>query len=159
MERSGFRPNGGGEQLPLLPAALAEATAAEAAGEVARRGPGRPPGARNRRTDEWVDYLLGRYRSPLVVLAETYSRPVEVLAAELGCTREDAFKIQIEAASRLAPYLHQKQPLAVNVNAQGVVQLVIETAAMRGQISGADGEFTIEAEIVENQGVGDDDRA
>lgn len=45
---------------------------------------GRPKGARNRSTEEWRKFILGRYRSPAVFLAEMYSRTPAQLAAELG---------------------------------------------------------------------------
>lgn len=83
-------------------------------GESGPKG-GRPAGARNRRTQEWVDFILRQYRSPLMVLAETYSRPVEELAHLLGCDRLEAFKAQQAAAIALAPYLHQRQPMAVEL--------------------------------------------
>jgi len=94
-------------------------------GQPQVRGPGRPKGSRNKRTDEWVDYLLRGRRPPLLVLAETYSRPVDQLAKELSITKGEAFKLQLLAAKELAPYVHQKQPLAVQVDARGVVTLVI----------------------------------
>lgn len=132
-------------QLPLLE------TGADDDGIIAvanaRRGAGRPKGAKNKRTAEWVEYLLGRYRSPLVVLAETYSRPVVELARELNCKREDAMKMQISAATALAPFVHQKQPLMVNVDRSGVVTLVIvDGARVHGEGQGDettvfDGEF------------------
>ena len=116
-------------QLPLLPlredgSAVDEATD-PSDGEVSR-GPGRPPGARNRRTQEWVDYILSKYPSPLEALASTYARPVEALAKELNCSRADAYKIQQQAAVNLAPYIHQKQPMAMQIEGKGMVQLIIQ---------------------------------
>lgn len=104
-------------QAPLPFAELAapiEAPAPAPAGAPGR--PGRPAGSRNKRTEEWVAYLLGRYRSPLVMLAETYSRTTASLAAELQCKKSEAFDIQVKAATALAPYLHQKLPQAVEVD-------------------------------------------
>lgn len=105
--------------------------------EVQQRGPGRPAGAPNKRTTAWVEYLLNQYSSPLVVLAETYSRPVNELAKELGCDRESAYRLQIAAAQALAPYLHQKQPLAVQIDAKGVVHLTIHRAPVATVGAGA----------------------
>jgi hypothetical protein len=125
LRRSGApRPAVPAEQLPLLEVAPGEAEAEPAAPAGERRG-GRPPGARNRRTEEWVDYLLSRYRSPLIVLAETYSRPAEVLAAELGISRAEAFAMQLTAARELAPYVHARQALAAPAVPTAAVELVL----------------------------------
>jgi hypothetical protein len=136
-------------QLPLLAGQADEEQGEELAATPsdAPRGPGRPPGAKNKRTDEWCDYLMQRYRSPLVVLAETYSRPVELLQRELNCSRLDAFKLQLGAAKELAPYVHQKQPIAVTVDGAGVVRMVVETspevAAMMAASGNGDGAIVI----------------
>lgn len=131
---TGEAPAAEGEQLALLPLSErgAEAPADLADMEPGRRGPGRPAGARNKRTEDWVRYLTSRYRSPLVGLAEIYSRKVSELAAELGfgsLTPEVALKLlaaQIEAMKALAPYVHQRQPLAVQIDERRTVRLVVE---------------------------------
>jgi hypothetical protein len=113
------------DQLSLLPtpAAIADAGASD---EIAQRsGPGRPAGSRNKRTQEWADFVLSRYSSPLIGMAETYSRPVEDLARELGCTRLEAFKLQLQAREALAPYVHQKQPQAIDLPDGALVQIVL----------------------------------
>lgn len=110
-------------QLDLLP--LSERGDRE---ELAPEGParrGRPPGSKNKRTEAWQDYLLGKYRSPLEVLAQTFSRPTAELARELGCTLLEAFKEQLDAAKDLAPYLHQKMPQAIDLKGIPVVPLTI----------------------------------
>lgn len=97
---------------------------------IARSGPkgGRPAGARNKSTEEWRAYLLARYRSPLVGLLEIASRSPRELAQQIGLyeyfqdvdgdVRQrlavvDAFKIQVDALKAALPYLHQRQPLAI----------------------------------------------
>ena len=164
------------EQLPLpIKGALADDAGGGEAQAVAEsqpqgRGPGRPPGARNRRTDEWVDYLLARYRSPLIVLAEMYSRSVGELVKEVGCTKLEAIKLQIFAAEKLAPFVHQKQPLAIQVDAHGVVRLVIEgglpggggpTAGPAGEGEGVreevGGVMVLEGQVIEGSGAEDGD--
>lgn len=100
------------DQLDMLP--LAPSAGAKQA-PVDRRGPGRPAGARNKRTQEWADYLLARYTSPLVGLAEIANRPVTQLARELSCGHLDAAKLQMAAMTKLAEYVHQKQPTAVEL--------------------------------------------
>jgi len=87
--------------------------------------PGRPKGARNKRTEDWTTYILARYRSPLLFMADTYSRPVNELATFLHCDREDAFKIQQSAASNLAPYLHQRQAQAIQIEGKAAINLTI----------------------------------
>lgn len=100
---------------------------------------GRPKGARNKSTDEWVRYYLGRYRSPLTALGELYSRPLEDLVDELqrmadkqarlkvgdgaGFTIDvarinplDVLKLQRDAAVAILPYIHKRQPIEVEVD-------------------------------------------
>lgn len=108
---------------------------------------GRPKGAKNRSTEQWRDYILARYRSPLVALAEMWSRTPAQLAADLGLYKfhegkmvvapvldangvwledgdgkprwqpvlatGDAAAMQQAAMIAALPYLHQKQPLAI----------------------------------------------
>lgn len=148
-----------GEQLALLPTDAAAGMIADqsAEGDAAqRRGPGRPPGSRNRRTEEWTDFILGNYRSPLLFLAETYTRPAAVLAAELNCKMQDAFKMQVAAAEALAPFVHQKQPVAVQVDASGIVTLVLEAGGI-GQAAGQAGDDAIVIEHVEGGSDADPD--
>lgn len=150
------------EQLPLLPSEQIdllplEARARHQALQQPRRA-GRPPGAINRSTKAWREFLLAKHRSPLEVLAETYSRPVQDLAAELGCTKLEAFQLQQRAAAELAPYLHGKMPIEVEINANGVVQLVLETP-LGGAMPVGTGSILDGATIVEYQQVseGSDD--
>jgi hypothetical protein len=117
-------------QLPLLPPAEIEGEGeADGAG---KRGPGRPPGARNKRTMSIVTWIERRYPSPLEAMAGAYSKNVYLLAAELGLkspTFEQLAQIlefQLRAATALAPYLHQKQPVAVQVDSRGIVRLILE---------------------------------
>ena len=75
---------------------------------LTRAGRGRPLGARNRTTRDWLDYLSRRYGSPLEILAQMARAPTDELAQELGCTRLDAYVQKRRAAESLAPYLHPK---------------------------------------------------
>jgi hypothetical protein len=148
------------EQLPLLPSEqldLLPTAPAERVLEMrAPRKAGRPAGAINRSTKAWREYLGQRYRSPLEVLAETYSRPTMDLALELGCTLLEAYELQRKCAVDLAPYMHGKMPIEVELNGGGLVQLVINTGL--DQVSGSvesDG-ISIEGTIVSNQDVNED---
>lgn len=114
--------------LPLAPRAV------EATGKA-----GRPAGTRNKSTEEWVKYFLSRHRSPLTALAELYSRPLGELVDELqamsdkhkrwkpGSETRDGYweciqinplevlKMQQQAMVALLPYVHRKQPMAIEV--------------------------------------------
>lgn len=107
--------------LPLLPAdavaGLPQEPAARRASiaAAAPRQAGRPKGAKNKSTEAFRRLFLSKYQSPLIVLAEVYSRPVADLAAELGCTKLEAFDRQVKAADAVAPFIHGKMPVEVAV--------------------------------------------
>jgi len=92
---------------------------------IANRGAGRPAGAINRATREFRDYILARHRSPLVTLARLQSADPLELAKQLGCKPQEALDRIIRAAECLAPYLHQKQAIAVDVSNTKTVFLTI----------------------------------
>jgi hypothetical protein len=114
----------GADDLAALPAQGYERVKALRTGR-----PGRPVGAINRSTDEWRRYLLSRYASPLQVLCETFSRPVADLMLELGCTRLEAFRIQMMAAAEAAPYLHGKMPIEVAVTGRRAMFIMADPKA------------------------------
>lgn len=145
------------EQLDLLRDQTGQVD--RAALPSAPRGRGRPAGATNKRTEEVRRYLLSRYAHPLEVLAQIYSRPVDALAAELGCTRVEALAAQVKAAAEVAPYVEGKMPVAVDMAVRGDFTLAIEGLnASAGEIeelrllSFQPGDI-VEAEFVEDQGL------
>jgi hypothetical protein len=93
------------------------------------RAPGRPLGARNRSTEAWREYLLSRYRSPLVSCLEIAAKTPRQLAEEWGLYERvgagefaqdrlatgEAAKLILEALKVVAPYLHGKVPLEIKV--------------------------------------------
>lgn len=81
----------------------------------AKRGPGRPPGSANKRTEDLRRFILSRFRHPVVALTEIYSMPVEELAAYVGCDKLDALALQIKAAAEVAPYVDSKMPARIQV--------------------------------------------
>ncbi len=112
-----------------------------------RSGPqgGRPRGSRNRTTQEWVRYLSSRYQSPLVGLAETWSRPARQLAEALelkkivvlkdadGNERAEevldvASAVAMQQQARIAalPYWHQRLPLALEVKSEQLGVMLIQ---------------------------------
>jgi hypothetical protein len=115
--------------LPLLPASCLPVVENYAIKVSGNRGAGRPAGSINRNTKEWREYILQRYQSPLIAMAETYSRPTEVLAKELGCSKLEAFNLQQKAAADLAPYVHQKMPMAIEAGEGGLINLIINTGS------------------------------
>ncbi|WP_448207279.1 hypothetical protein [Azospirillum sp. sgz302134] len=123
-----------------------------------RRGRGRPAGSRNRRTEDWQRLVLSTHRSPLLVLADFYSMPVEELAARLQCSRLDAAKLQMAAARDLAPYLHQRLPQALSLDVNGTLPILhLHMGAPAGAVpagsSGSDVLEIVATDIVENQGL------
>ena len=150
-------------QLPLYPADQLDALPLDGTRQSAllapRSGPGRPPGRANKRTEEWRDFLLKRYRSPLIGLAETIARPVGVLALELGCTRLEAFQLQQKAMIELAPYCHGKMPVEINVQGKMPVLIMADPAqflaACAEQGEEADLLDLSAVEIIANQEVSD----
>lgn len=102
----------------------------------APRGRGRPPGSRNKSTEDWSRFLLTRYRSPLIGLAEIAQATPAALQQELGgapdsegkggVTLPECLRIIMSAQQALAPYLHQKQPTALDAGGAGLFTLVIE---------------------------------
>lgn len=99
------------EQLALLPE-TGRITRDQV--EALPRGRGRPPGASNRRTAAWRDYLLSRYTHPLETLMAIQSTPADVLAAELGCKPVEALAIIKSAAAEAAPYMESKMATIVD---------------------------------------------
>jgi hypothetical protein len=142
------------EQLTLLPLPAAPDTPAP----PVKRGRGRPPGATNKRTTEWADYILARYGSPLEAMASYWARPVAVLAAELGCSAFEAAKLALIAAKESAPYVHSKMPVLVDVEGKGLVNLTINTSSERFGGARSDGKtITITAETVDEKSEGNSD--
>lgn len=119
-----YEPPAEEEQLDLL--GLPE-PATEAGRKLieTKRGPGRPPGARNKRTQRTVDWLLSVYQDPRAVLLAIAQAPADELAARLGCTPMEALQEKRLAAAAVLPYVAQRQPLAVDLNTKSVVYLTI----------------------------------
>ncbi len=115
-----------------------------------KRGPGRPPGAPNRRTVEMAQFLLKRYASPLEVLAQIATARVDELSQSLGCDKLEALQEKRLAAIALLPYVHQKQPVALDVTNRNVVHLniTIEEAQPREEVD-EDKTISLTARVVD----------
>lgn len=138
------------EQLDLLGLPVGVA----ANGEVLRKaGPGRPAGSRNKRTEAWAEFLLSRYASPLEVLAQIATERVDVLAASLGCGKLEALQEKRHAAIALAPYLHQRQAVAVDVSGVQPIELHLH----RGGVTATGGVVGRIVEVLTNQELSEGD--
>jgi hypothetical protein len=111
--------------LPLLP----EADAATLP-EIGRNA-GRPRGSRNRRAREVAEDLIARFGSPLEgatrIAATDVLAPGKLteLAATLGCSRFEAAEWWRRVLDTVLPYLHQRQPQAVEVEETQRFELVV----------------------------------
>lgn len=104
-----------------------------AKGSAAKRGPGRPPGALNRRTEATVKFLLSRHRDPREVLLEIAEANVYDLAALLGCKPHEALTEKRLAAIGVLPYVAARiTPEVVNDNRQVLYLNIIDGAAQLG---------------------------
>ena len=112
---------------------------------------GRPLGSRNKATAAMVAYLRRNYADPLEGMAATLTRAVGELAAELECTKLEAFGLQATAMRDLAPYLYAKVPANMKLEGEGRFVLTIgdevDPEAVEEDQDGA--AFDIEGEVVE----------
>jgi len=95
-----------------------------------QRGVGRPKGAKNKSTKEWVEYFMATVKeSPLIFLGKLMTEPTDRLARRMCADRIDALKVQVGAANALLPYVHQKQPVAVEVKSEELPTIQIFTSS------------------------------
>lgn len=159
------------EQAALFPLSQTDSQKMAADAGLPAAGKGRPAGAKNKSTQEWRDYLLARFESPLVGIATIATASLPQLRAELNevcgfhvdrnLSIGDAIqlmKIRQEARKELAPYLHSKQPIAIEGGQNGLVQLIINhgSADQRPASEALDIEF-IKTESESNQSLSDRD--
>ena len=115
--------------------------ALEPIGAGGKSGP--KTGSVARHTAQFREAFLRRYRSPVIGMAELYSRPVHELAREIGCTALEALKLQMDCMDRVAPFVHSKMPTAVQLDGAPPVmvgiQVTAEKAAAMGVAPGAAG--------------------
>jgi hypothetical protein len=90
-----------------------------------RRGPGRPPGAQNKATEEFRRFVRARYGDPLLRLMERVFADPRVLARALAADPWDVFKAQSEWMLRLLPYMHSAMPAELKVATKGRLAVAI----------------------------------
>ncbi|OKO67577.1 hypothetical protein AC629_42635 [Bradyrhizobium sp. NAS80.1] len=87
---------------------------------LAPRGPGRPQGAKNRRTDLVAQYLVDRFGDPLTASMSIAGRPLRELVTELrtiasdcgmklGASVMDIARWQQQCRADALPYIHAKR--------------------------------------------------
>lgn len=113
-------------------------------GEAVRRfGPGRPKGARNKRGEALGRLVIQQHGDPVMFLASIYGRPLDQVQQLAACSRKEALHLQLLAAREVAPFVHGKMPVAVDLNVRGDMVLAIEgvthTAEQIGEL--VQGEF------------------
>ncbi len=155
------------EQLSLLepptPEEIAEAR--EELGEDAggltivrhareKRGAGRPAGVKNRRTEDFEKYIRQFGQDPAITMMQIQSTAPEVLIEASArsvkkvvkdrvvtiteqLSYHEAQSLRIRCAEGLMPYLHSKQPVAIDARILGV-KIVEEVSQGGGQIIDGD---------------------
>lgn len=120
-----------------------------AVGGLARRGPGRPPGARGRRTDEAARIYMAEFGDPLRRGVAISALPIlsagvlEGLSKILGCDRHDAAKWWSSIYSATLPFIHQRlATLTVKPEGAPGGQPVRWTFSDDGQVDGEVVEMT-----------------
>jgi hypothetical protein len=142
-----------GEQLGLLDPVAPAGEVPRVVLDGARRG--RPAGSRNRRTQEIVDYLTAKYPLPLEGLLRLAAMSIDEIRAELGCSALEAGQERRHALVAVLPYIHQRQPIAVDVTNHKMVHLTIVEGGDELGASGDDDVVTVQAQIVSVQDVSD----
>lgn len=88
-----------------------------AALEQRARGPGRPRGSPNKKTEDLRRFVLARFKHPVVAAAELYSMPATSLAAILDCDPLEAATLQLKAMAFVGPYVDSTMPARMQIDA------------------------------------------
>lgn len=120
---------------------------------------GRRPGSRNKRTQEFVDYLRTFGPDPAVTLMQIQGTPAEILAERSAAmdtdkrrlSYGDAQALRVRCAETLMPYFHGKQPVKVEVGIDGDFNLLIPGVNIDAAdaASAAAGTFLLEADYLD----------
>lgn len=125
------------------------ALAPDLAPPPARIGPGRPVGAGNRATREWVRVLIEKHGSPLERLLEIASQDTEELRRSLSCTKLEAWDRQLTCLKEALPYLHQRLPQSIQVDGAPLMPVMIAVSGAIAQRIGAAGENQQDQRLIE----------
>jgi hypothetical protein len=94
---------------------------------------GRPRGVKNRRTEDFRRFILGFGQDPAITLMQIQASDPEMLverSASMDPVKKrmsysDAQSLRVRCAEALMPFIHSKQPVAVDMNFTGLSDLVI----------------------------------
>ncbi len=94
---------------------------------------GRPAGVKNKRTEDFRKYILGFGQDPAITLMQIQATDPEILverSAAMDTVKRrlsygDAQQLRVRCAEALMPFIHSKQPVAVDMNFTGLSDLVI----------------------------------
>jgi|GEM_PF-3863255 len=115
----------GGEQVSF---AFAEPPEPDEIG-AKRSGPGRPPGAKNKTTTEWADYLNARFRSPLVGMSQIAEMHPLALMSWGFDSIEKACAFWLGCCREVARYRHSPMPISAQVDVGGQVAISFSVGA------------------------------
>jgi hypothetical protein len=101
------------------------------------RRPGRPAGARNKETERQAQAIRASGQSPLSYLASVW--------------RDDrkSTEVRIKAATAALPYVHKKQPVAIDVAGQHVTLVITGLDGGDGGGDPGDDAVVIEGELLD----------
>jgi hypothetical protein len=133
------------------PALDQPALAPDLAPPPARIGAGRPPGAGNRATREWVRHLIDKHGSPLERLLEIAGMDPEHLREKLKCDRLEVFDRQLTALKEALPYLHQKLPQSIQVDGAPLMAVQIAVSGAVAARIGAAVESQANQQVIEGE--------
>lgn len=102
----------------------------------AQRGPGRPKGARNKRSQELAKLIAHKYGDPVEYMASLYAMPldqvIELLKlADKGKTGKQgdlamkAVNLQLSAAKAVSEYVHSRKPVEAVIRHEADAVLVM----------------------------------
>lgn len=123
---------------------------------------GRPAGVKNKRTEDFRKYILGFGQDPAITLMQIQATDPEVLVersaamdpAKRRMSYGDAQQLRVRCAEALMPFIHSKQPVAVDMNFTGLSDLVIAGVTH----SDAQVQDIIEGDFLPLDDEGEDDR-
>src|SRR5262245_5742286 len=96
----------------LVTVGLADRLPRAVAGASAMTQRGRPPGSLNKMTLQWAAYTKALHGPPLEQIARFAGLRIRAIAAELGCSREEAAEFKLQCIEHLLPYTHSEMPKA-----------------------------------------------